>query len=380
MDNIFYFYRDFYETQLKKHSHMVHSIDDYDWYNKVYEGLYKWAHVEHYRTDKVEVLHVVAMPRASCGKPIFGLDVVAINGKITMVCADFTPTLDQYTVPHPFKNSREIPDWAHFFSPNLLLTTPTDENQAKEILEYFGTKLEEYLQAIEKDTSVREPNKVIEKQNYYIDNQRNNNKTFKALATQIGESKAGKFIREVLFPTVKLNIQEKEIQKIFDFGKSIREQTKIKHTLAERTQLSYDLITGSISELHYKYYLQLYYNVFKIFKDTSKVSQELFPYLEKDYNAMNVQELELTRQTQNYIKYLEKNPKNWKGHIYTLALGFCYGGKMIAGKIDFPRSHLQDIPDRIAFEVRKETYGCDVESVSESFNWIYKIYTEINTI
>ncbi len=380
MDNIFYFYRDFYEAQLKKHSDMVHSVDDYDWYNKIYEGLYKWAHVEHYRTGKVEVLHIVTMPKASSGKPIFGLDVVAINGKITMVCADFTPTLDTYTVPHPFKNSRELPDWADFFSPHLLLTTPEDEKEAREILNFYAEKLQEYLQALQEDESTKEPEKVVEKQNTYIESQRKNNKTFKALAVQIGKEKAGKFIKEILFPEVKLTPKEKEIQKFFDFGKNIRETTAIEHKKAERTQLSYDLITGNISEEHYKYYLQFYYNTFKVLKSNSKVCQEIFPFLERDYKGLNVEELELTKEIKNYIKYLESNPKTWKGHIYTLALGFCYGGKMIAKKIDFPKSHLQDLPDKTAFEVRKETFGCDTEDVKSSFDWTYKIYSEINTL
>ena len=380
MDNIFYFYRDFYETQLKMHSHMVRSIDDYDWYNKVYEGLYKWAHIEHYKTSKVEVLHIVCMPRASSGKPIFGLDVVAINKKITMICADFTPTVEEYSIPHPFKNNREIPDWANFFSTDLLLTTPNDKNHAREILEHYGEKLIEYLQAISKDENIKEPSRVLEKQNNYITSQRENNKTFKALAAEIGETKAGKFIKEILFPEVSLDPREKEIQKIFDYGKSLRQETKTEHTLAERTDLSYNLITGNISELHYRYYLQLYYNAFKLFKENSRVSEEIFTFLEKDFHECRAQELEIHPEIQKYLDYIQNNPEKYKGHIYTMGLGFCYGGKMIAKNLKFPKSHLENLPDRVAFEIRKETYGCRAENVKDSFNWIYKIYTKINTI
>jgi len=380
MDNIFYFYRDFYESLIKNKSNMVTSIDDYDWYNNVYEGIYKWSHIEHYKTDKVQVLHIVTMPKAISGKPIFGLDVVAINGKITMVCADFTPTVEEYSNPHPFKNSRQLPDWADFFSSDLLLTTPEDQDHAKEILEYYGEKLKEYLHALENEDKIVEPVRVLESQNRYINNQRKNNKTFKALAANIGKTKAGKFIKEILFPEVSLDPREKEIQKIFDYGKSLRQETKTEHTLAERTDLSYNLITGNVSELHYRYYLQLYYNAFKFFKEKSKVCEEIFNYLEKDFHECKAQELEIHPELQKYLDYLQNNPEKYKGHIYTMGLGFCYGGKMIAKNLKFPKSHLENLPDRVAFEIRKETYGCRAENVKESFNWIYKIYTKINTI
>ena len=378
MDNIFYFYRDFYESLIKNKSNTVTSIDDYDWYNKVYEGIYKWSHIEHYMTDKVQVLHIVTMPKAISGKPIFGLDVVAINGKITMVCADFTPTIKEYSNPHPFKNLREIPDWADFFSSDILLTTPEDEDHAREILEYYGVKLKEYLHDLENEDKIVEPVRVLESQNRYINNQRKNNKTFKALAANIGKTKAGKFIKEVLFPTVELTSKEKEVQKIFDFGKKLRKLTAKEHTKAERTKLSHNLIKGTISEKHYKYYVQTYYLLFKLFKENSEVCRDIFPYLEKDYKALELEKVETLPQVQKYLDYLRKDEKTWKGHIYTLALGFCYGGKMIARNIEFPKAHLTELPDYTAFTVRKETYGCSAEDIKTSFDFIYKIYTEIN--
>ena len=363
----------------------VEGIPNFDWENNIYtSSFYKWAHLEHYKNKKVEVLHLVVMPYAYCDMPIFGLDVVSINSKITMICCDFTPTVkNSYTVQHPFINDRKLPEWANFFSDNLLLIKPTTEDQTEYILEYFLREFEAYKEKLYYYGKISEPAPILKKQREYVFNQRKNTSTLKALSADIGEKRAELFVNTYLFPDVYLSDKEKKIQKIFDFGKNIKYATSIEHDDAEQTDLSVDLITGAVSDQNYSNYL---YSQMEIFRKLSKykgkanpVVKSIYNLMKEDYEKLNVKtNRKSSKALKSYVKYLSSQDDKVKAaHIYTLVLAHYYGGSYIARNLKYPKKHLTNIPDMDAFLVREDTYGCNVEEVRKAFLQVTKIYNDI---
>lgn len=173
------------------------SPGDYYWRNEVYENdKFRHGHLQHYQGSPAEVLHVLAVPKSE--DPIFGFDLVKIAGNYTLACGDLTPTVSNFTWDHPFTNNRDVPEWASFFSENVLFRRPEDPGDAYDIAGYFTGRLEKLLGGIEPSDSPE----VRKAQNEYMNSQRQNEKTRKTLAADVGEKRADKYMREVLFPTI----------------------------------------------------------------------------------------------------------------------------------------------------------------------------------
>lgn len=188
-----------FESVISKHADSVEEPEEYYWYNRIYESdKFRMAHVEHYTGDPVEVIHVVIVPNTE--DPIFGFDLVSIAGNTTLACGDLSPTVKKSEWEHPFENEREVPEWADFFSNNVVFTTPEDGGE--EIANWFAGRAEEYIENLEPAEPTEE---ILRGQNQYMENQLQNAKTFKSLAADVGEEKAKKYMREVMFPKVKIN-------------------------------------------------------------------------------------------------------------------------------------------------------------------------------
>jgi len=141
---------------------------------------------------------VVIVPNTE--DPIFGFDLVSIAGNTTLACGDLSPTVKETDWEHPFENEREVPDWADFFSDNVVFTTPEDDGE--NIASWFAGRAEAYIEGLEPAEPTEE---ILRGQNEYMENQLQNAKTFKSLAADVGEEKAKKYMREVMFPKVKIN-------------------------------------------------------------------------------------------------------------------------------------------------------------------------------
>jgi hypothetical protein len=173
--------------------------EDYYWHNSIYKGpKFRMGHVEHYTGNPVEVLHVVIVPYDET--PIFGFDLVSIAENTTMACGDLSPTVEEIDWDHPFENNREVPEWADFFSENVVFTTP--EEDGKDVAAWFAGKAGSYIEGL---TETEPTEEVLRAQNEYMENQRQNTKTFKSLAADVGEEKATRYMHEVMFPKVKIN-------------------------------------------------------------------------------------------------------------------------------------------------------------------------------
>jgi len=185
MDYKFHDVRKDFESTISHYAESVEEPEEYYWHNRIYESpKFRMAHVEHYTGDPVEVIHVVIVPNTE--DPIFGFDLVSIAGNTTLACGDLSPTIGEVEWSHPFNNNREVPEWANFFSKNVVFTNP-EEGKDKDIAKWFVERADEYIQDLEKTDPTVE---VLEKQNEYMKNQLQNSKTFKSLAADVGEEKA----------------------------------------------------------------------------------------------------------------------------------------------------------------------------------------------
>jgi hypothetical protein len=186
--------RERFKSKISQFAETKDVPEDYYWHNSIYEGpKFRMGHVEHYTGNPVEVLHVVIVPRSDA--PIFGFDLVSIAGNTTLACGDLSPTLREESWQCPFENNRKVPDWADFFSDDVLFTTP--EKDGIEIGEWFADRAEEYIRNLKETDATEE---VLRAQNEYMKNQRSNTKTLKSLAADVGEEKAKRYMHEIMFP------------------------------------------------------------------------------------------------------------------------------------------------------------------------------------
>lgn len=174
----------------------------------------RYGHLEYFKSsnDKVEVVHAMCYPSLNSEFPIFGFDVIALNGNVTGIFCDITPspydnfemrTILQILHERYKEFNRTLPGWANFFSSNFLALSPKDN--LNDILSDCLNVMDKFLFFVSRcnkitDEKSIEQHKVI--QNDYSLHQQKNTKTFKALSSYVGEEKAKNFIETVLFPTV----------------------------------------------------------------------------------------------------------------------------------------------------------------------------------
>lgn len=185
--------------------------DTHEWLNYFYSSpLYRHIHLEFYKTEKICVLHVNTFPDPRADIPILGFDMIALGNKITGLFFDYTPTFVTYSkldyeldkLSTKFKSTkRQLPEWADFFSNKFYCIEPLPE-ELPSILEDIKTSINETYFSSYKDELLRY-NLKIKKQNTYCQGQKKNDKTFKALAVEIGEKDAKKFLNKYLFPEIK---------------------------------------------------------------------------------------------------------------------------------------------------------------------------------
>jgi hypothetical protein len=156
---------------------------------------YRWAHYEHYTTDKVEIVHLVVMPWQNSRAPIYGFDVINISGNLTGMFLDLTP-VDSRTWQLPQVGTpRPVPEWGGFFSDSFVCCKPNsvqDVAVAVDVLTRYLTWLPDMT-----------TDNYVESQQAYIEGQRQNPQTRKMLAAHIGQEKADEYFYNYLWPDVK---------------------------------------------------------------------------------------------------------------------------------------------------------------------------------
>jgi hypothetical protein len=186
--------------------------DVHQWENLFFYGepLFRHIHLEYYKTDRICVLHANVFPSALVDFPILGFDLIAMGGKVTGLFFDFTPVNENFPELEEsliaFKNTikskhRELPEWANFFSKDFICVSPNEDE-----LDYLlnGCKLLIINYFIHIDKLIKKYQNNINIQNNYCVRQKMNDKTFKALAAEIGDDSAKDFLNNYLFPEITL--------------------------------------------------------------------------------------------------------------------------------------------------------------------------------
>lgn len=166
----------------------------------------------------LDILHCVMFPNPKYLLPIFGMDLVGIQGQsISAAIVDLSPINGSPSLPEQyqrkisllpklkFSQSRSLPDWGDVFSDSCLFIRPI--NVQEEI--QFIDRVKELLLihcAISKSesplSSKIDITKAIGKQNKYCIKQRQNKKTLKILEKSFGVEWAHQYINTVLFDFV----------------------------------------------------------------------------------------------------------------------------------------------------------------------------------
>jgi len=184
--------------------------EEHEWLNYFYKSsILRHIHLEFYKTNKICVLHINIFPDSKIDMPILGFDMIALGNKITGLFFDYTPTFTSFSkldydldyLKCNFKSEkRELPEWANFFSKNFYCVEPLP-NELNDIISNIKNSIKKYFE-IYKDEILKLKLRT-EKQNNYCEGQKRNEKTFKALAVEVGNKNAKMFLKKYLFPKIK---------------------------------------------------------------------------------------------------------------------------------------------------------------------------------
>lgn len=190
--------------------------DDYGWENYRYESPnFRLAHVERYSNRGLEVVHITCFPPENSKAPIFGFDVVGFEdpenetSKISGVFIDWSPIMyEEDWHDSTWNKNRKLPVWATVFSKKFIAVRPTEDEYEK-IFEVGFEAFQRYIKKINsgKDLTddINQIEEIIEKQNTYCEHQASNKRTMGALTAKIGKEEAEYFMKEVLFPKIKIH-------------------------------------------------------------------------------------------------------------------------------------------------------------------------------
>ncbi|MEM9538117.1 MAG: phycocyanobilin:ferredoxin oxidoreductase [Cyanobacteria bacterium P01_E01_bin.42] len=164
--------------------------------------------------DRVDILHCVMFPRVNYPLPIFGTDIVGSKKGISAAISDLSPmTRDRALSPAycqglekisnaDFSQPRVLPEWAHIFSEFCLFVRPVNEAEETAFLERVNRFLSLHCQIAKESIPLDNPDaiaEVLEGQNYYCQQQRQNDKTRRILEQSFGTSWADRYMNTMLF-------------------------------------------------------------------------------------------------------------------------------------------------------------------------------------
>jgi phycocyanobilin:ferredoxin oxidoreductase len=192
-----------FSTILAKNSEPV-DFPEFPWKNQIWRSSkFRRAHVEEFVSPAISVLHVTVFPHLNDPSPIYGFDVVTGAKKPAGGYIDMSPSVETW---HGWRNwisfdvppNKTIPEWGTCFSDEFVAIPLRDSAHLEELLKYGVVMLSEYLSRIQQKEVSQEF--VIDRQRFYCEQQRNNQKTMQILERMIGAERANLFMNEVLFP------------------------------------------------------------------------------------------------------------------------------------------------------------------------------------
>lgn len=185
-------------------------VDEWGWENYLYTSpKFRQAHIERYFHPHLMVLHITIFPHKDNTHPMFGFDLIGYPRKEVIGAGflDWSPTHKKVEwTPPTFQQPYDLPEWTKgIFSDRFVACVPTESEYDKLFVEAYSM-FEKTLESINTDefqtTDEMIIQKVIEKQNTYCERQWQNERTFGALKSKVGEERAKYFMKNILFPKI----------------------------------------------------------------------------------------------------------------------------------------------------------------------------------
>ena len=174
---------------------------------------FRKLHIEVAEFSKnLKILHCVFFPDPKFDIPIFGMDLVKINGIVSAAIVDLSPASRNQGLKYerflseidksPFSSLREIPNWGEIFSKNVFFASLKSKSE----INAFCKVVDEYLSILIELSKEAKPDfeeKIIQERiNYqknYCVQQMKNEKTSMVLLKYFDEKWVKNYIKNVLF-------------------------------------------------------------------------------------------------------------------------------------------------------------------------------------
>lgn len=181
---------------------------DYGWVNKRFiSESFRIAHIERYSERTLDVLHFTCFPHITCPNPIFGFDVITTDKKPLAAFLDWSPVANDIVLrpSFTFKDiDYPLPDWAKMiFSPNAIAIVPRgtfDVEILKDVVLYSFREFLNHLNNCDKKSD--NISLIVDRQNFYCEQQQKNERTYNVLKAKLGPEKAKEFMETILFPKI----------------------------------------------------------------------------------------------------------------------------------------------------------------------------------
>lgn len=161
--------------------------------------------------EALDILHCVMFPRAEYALPMFGADLVAGRGNLSMAIADLSPLGESLppaydsalaALPEPvFSQTRSFPTWADIFSPHCVFIRPSGPADEQQFVDRVRDFVELHCQHSQTAQPVDAATQaqLAAAQQRYCRQQLQNDKTRRVLEKGFGVAWADLYMSEVLF-------------------------------------------------------------------------------------------------------------------------------------------------------------------------------------
>lgn len=194
------------------------SIDIHGWSDIIWSGeSFRRAHlsvVDERKSRGMMMLHFCVFPHIHNSAPIFGLDIIAGERKITGAFLDFSPVVEDHPMSELFhslveiyewKRERKLPEWAEvIFSEHIVAAgNITDEEELIRLIRLSITCLSAYIDVVGKYNHTANSDDVIASHNRYVIQQKQNPRLYSSMKSfGLSDDQIASFVNKCLFPEI----------------------------------------------------------------------------------------------------------------------------------------------------------------------------------
>jgi hypothetical protein len=194
------------------------SIDRDGWSDIIWSGeTFRRAHlgvVDERNSRGMMMLHFCVFPHLHNSAPIFGLDIIAGERKITGAFLDFSPVVENHSMNKLFKSlveiyewkrERTLPEWAQvIFSEHIVAAgNVTDEEELSRLIRLSSTCLGSYLDTVGKFNHTADTDEIASLQNRYAIQQKQNPRLYSSMKSLgLSDDEVNSFVNNCLFPEI----------------------------------------------------------------------------------------------------------------------------------------------------------------------------------